>query len=102
LKWKVQNDENVDQEIKVAFKQGSLTLDDIKVLKAWTSQIEEQSLEFMQKNPLWNDHALDREWEGHRSSSFSRLGRIIYRVENDIVVIQVVRITTTHDYKKEK
>ena len=30
---------------------------------------------------FWNDHELVNEWVGHRSSSFSKMGRIVYKIE---------------------
>ena len=48
---------------------------------------------------FWNDHDLTGEWIGHRSSSFSRLGRIIYKIEDgQIKIVKVVKITATHQY----
>ena len=50
----------------------------------------------------WADHALTGQWSGFRSSSFGYRGRIIYKVENEIITVVVVRITPEHDYKKRK
>jgi mRNA-degrading endonuclease YafQ of YafQ-DinJ toxin-antitoxin module len=48
---------------------------------------------------FWNDHELVKEWAGHRSSSFSKTGRIIYKIEDEqIKIVRVVKITGTHSY----
>ncbi len=48
----------------------------------------------------FNDHELTRQrkWNKHRSSSFSKAGRIIYRIDDDIITVIVVRITRNHNY----
>lgn len=51
---------------------------------------------------LFRDHQLSGEWTGYRSSSFSPLGRIIYKVtKNEIEIVEIAKITKTHNYKKE-
>jgi mRNA-degrading endonuclease YafQ of YafQ-DinJ toxin-antitoxin module len=51
---------------------------------------------------MWADHPLYAEWRGHRASSFSHSGRIIYKIEEQVVTVAVVRITTAHDYRRKK
>ena len=47
-----------------------------------------------------NDEALRGEWKGHRSSRLSRQSRVIYRIERDRVLVEVVSVTA-HDYRKK-
>ncbi|MFN7904040.1 MAG: hypothetical protein ACK5P5_02550 [Pseudobdellovibrionaceae bacterium] len=48
---------------------------------------------------FWNDHELVGKWKGHRSSSFSKLGRIIYKIEDcKVKLVKVMKITATHGY----
>jgi mRNA-degrading endonuclease YafQ of YafQ-DinJ toxin-antitoxin module len=61
--------------------------------------VEEQGLDFTQHKPDWRDHDLAGEWKGHRAISFSYTGRII-RVENEKIIVRVVRVTADHDYRK--
>jgi transcriptional regulator with XRE-family HTH domain len=42
---------------------------------------------------MWADHPLYGDWRGHRASSFSHSGRIIYKVEEHVITVTVVRIT---------
>ncbi len=48
----------------------------------------------------FNDEALRGEWKGHRSSRLSRQYRVIYRIERDRVLVEVVSLTA-HDYRKK-
>ncbi len=48
----------------------------------------------------FNDEALRGEWKGHRSSRLSRQYRVIYRIERNRVLVEVVSVTA-HDYRKK-
>jgi mRNA-degrading endonuclease YafQ of YafQ-DinJ toxin-antitoxin module len=48
----------------------------------------------------FNDEALSGEWNGHRSSRLGQQCRVIYRVERDSILIEVVSITA-HDYRRK-
>ena len=48
----------------------------------------------------WHDHALERTWRGYRSSAFSKSGRVIYRVFETKVIVEVHRVTADHNYRK--
>ena len=48
----------------------------------------------------FNDEALSGESSGHRSSRLGQQYRVIYRVERDIVQVEVVTITP-HDYQRK-
>jgi mRNA-degrading endonuclease YafQ of YafQ-DinJ toxin-antitoxin module len=100
--WKIEYSSQVAAELKIDFAKGLLTKEDITVIKAWALEIQEYGPEYIQKSRLWDDHALEKEWIGHRSSCFSLKGRIIYRVESDKILIMVVKITGSHDYRKSK
>ena len=47
-----------------------------------------------------HDEALSGEWKGYRSSRLNLQYRVIYKVENDQILIQVVSVTP-HDYKRK-
>lgn len=89
-----------EKQLKSDFKAGVLTSLDIQVIKRWIADIEDQGLDFTQHKSDWRDHALTGDWKGHRAISFSYSGRIIYRVEDERVVVRVVRVTAGHDYRK--
>lgn len=48
----------------------------------------------------FHDESLRGEWKGHRSSRLGRQHRVIYRIEKDQVLVQVVNVTA-HDYRKK-
>lgn len=48
----------------------------------------------------FRDEALAGEWKGHRSSRLNEQCRVIYHVEQDSVLVEVVSVTP-HDYRKK-
>ncbi len=121
MRWTVKEDKNVGEDLKKAFRNKEIDLDDIEIIRMWVRQVEEYGPDSLRKTwnlkeasqklddlvlsregsdvNLWNDHELTKEWAGHRTSSFSRLGRIIYKVINEeIKIVKVVKITATHSY----
>jgi len=48
----------------------------------------------------FNDEALRGEWKGHRSSRLNQQYRVIYRVQHQSIMIQVVNISP-HDYRRK-
>ena len=48
----------------------------------------------------FNDEALSGDWKGHRSSRLNQQYRVIYKIERDIIRVEVVSITP-HDYRRK-
>ncbi|MFV1981189.1 MAG: type II toxin-antitoxin system YafQ family toxin [Rhodothermia bacterium] len=48
----------------------------------------------------FNDEALKGEWSGHRSSRLGLQYRLIYRIDRDKILVQVIDITA-HDYRRK-
>ena len=48
----------------------------------------------------FHDESLFGKWKGHRSSRLSAQFRVMYRVESDRILVEVVSITA-HDYRKK-
>jgi len=99
MAWKVDYEPNVKAEIQAQVSEGSLTTGDLQALRKWVDEIESHGLEHVQTD-YWNDHPLEAEWTGLRSASFSLRGRVIYRVEGGRLIVMVVRVTATHNYRK--
>ncbi len=99
MSWKVDYESQVATEIKKQLSDGTLTKDDLQALMKWVDQIESHGLDRVQTN-YWNDHPLEAEWTGLRSASFSLRGRVIYRIEDERLIVMVVRVTATHNYRK--
>lgn len=98
-KWQVR----ITDEASKVFTSKALTTDDKIVIQKWAELVRDQGPEALAERPgMWADHALYGEWRGHRASSFSHSGRIIYKVEERVVTVSVVRITTDHDYRRKK
>ena len=101
--WEVKVTSRAGQDIAQMVKDGTLTEEDQIVIRQWGQSIAEFGPESVRTpGSIWRDHELSGEWAGHRASSFSNRGRIIYRVENKVIRVIVVRVTATHDYEKEK
>ena len=47
----------------------------------------------------FNDEALRGDWKGFRSSRLNSQYRVIYKVEKDKVLVEVVKVTA-HDYRR--
>ncbi|MBC7429844.1 MAG: hypothetical protein H7336_14615 [Bacteriovorax sp.] len=98
--WKVKMEYKAEAELTQLLKYKIITLSDIKVLLQWVSEMEEFGPEYIAQSNEWYDHELEREWYGPRSSAFSNTGRIIYKILNDEIIVQVARVTTDHNYRK--
>jgi addiction module RelE/StbE family toxin len=48
----------------------------------------------------FRDEALRGEWKGHRSSRLGLQYRVIYRISNNEVIVEVFDLTA-HDYKRK-
>jgi len=48
----------------------------------------------------FRDEALSGKWKGHRSSRLNDRYRVLYRVESDRIVVEVVSVTA-HDYRRK-
>lgn len=92
----------VQQEIEGLIKARKLSADDQAIIHAWIQQVSHHGPESIQGDFKWADHALSGEWQGYRSSAYSNRGRIIYRVIEKKILIQIARITHDHEYRKEK
>lgn len=97
--WRIQ----ITDEASQIFEGGGLSDDDRIVIQTWAQAIAEFGPEgLLKRSSVWVDHELDGEWRGYRSSRFSYRGRIIYRVDARQQTVVVVRITTSHDYRRSK
>jgi mRNA-degrading endonuclease YafQ of YafQ-DinJ toxin-antitoxin module len=86
--------------LKDLLEKGVVTKDDVKVLLKWVDEMEEFGPEHIAQSSQWHDHELYREWDGHRSSAFSSAGRVIYKIRESKIIVEVHKVTTDHNYKK--
>jgi mRNA-degrading endonuclease YafQ of YafQ-DinJ toxin-antitoxin module len=100
--WKVEFESHqAETEAERLINDGSLSLEDRRVITAWIRQVSLQGPDSIRRDKRWADHPLEREWKGYRSSAFSNKGRIIYRIEEKVVKVLIERITVEHDYRRK-
>lgn len=99
--WRVELSDEAQELLKKIIRSGELSKEDIRVLRIWTEQMARYGPEFIRSTNDWRDHDLEKEWKGYRASSFSFSGRIIYRVFEEKILVEVVRITPDHDYSRK-
>lgn len=88
-------------EHRRAWKQlDRLPLDILKRYEKWKDIVRLSGRNGLRKIKGFNDEALRGEWQGHRASRLSRQYRVIYRIEQDKVLVEVVSVTA-HDYRKK-
>ena len=96
--WKVDLDLACEKQFAADLSSGALTADDRNVLLKWVKDVEDNGLPSAQANRDWRDHELTRgQWTGHRAISFSFRGRVIYRVVDVRLIVEVVRVTPDHN-----
>jgi addiction module RelE/StbE family toxin len=77
-----------------------LPVDILKRYEKWKDILRLSGPSGLRQIKGFNDEALRGEWRGHRSSRLSRQYRVIYRIERDKVLVEVVSVTA-HDYHKK-
>jgi len=77
-----------------------LPIDILKRYEKWKDIVRLSGPSGLRQIKGFNDEALRGEWRGHRSSRLSRQYRVIYRIERDKVLVEVVSVTA-HDYRKK-
>ncbi|TDJ17532.1 MAG: type II toxin-antitoxin system mRNA interferase toxin, RelE/StbE family [Gammaproteobacteria bacterium] len=77
-----------------------LPLDILKRYEKWKDIVRLSGPLGLRQIKGFNDEALRGEWRGHRSSRISLQYRVIYRIEQEKVLVEVVSVTA-HDYRKK-
>ena len=78
----------------------SLPLDVLKRYEKWKDIVSISGPDGLGKIRGFRDEALRGEWKGHRSSRPNIQYRVIYKIEKDLVLVQVVNLTP-HDYQRK-
>jgi mRNA-degrading endonuclease YafQ of YafQ-DinJ toxin-antitoxin module len=101
--WQVKLMRAAEHDLVEMCRNGTITEDEQIVIQKWAQTIIEGGPHAVRgDDKIWKDHELKSEWLGHRASSFSSRGRLIYQIDENIVRVRIVRITATHDYSKEQ
>lgn len=91
---------DVYEHRKVARQLDSLPTDVLKRYEKWKDIVSISGPDGLRQIKGFRDEALRGEWKGHRSSRLNVQYRVVYRVEKDLVLVQVVKVTP-HDYRRK-
>lgn len=78
----------------------SIPIEVLKRYEKWKDIVAVSGPQGLSKIKGLRDEALAGEWKGHRSSRLNLQYRVIYKVEKDKVLVQVVNVTA-HDYRRK-
>jgi addiction module RelE/StbE family toxin len=92
--WDVLEHRRVDRQLK------RLSVDVLKRYEKWKDIVSISGPQGLRLIKGFHDEALFGKWKGHRSSRLNRQFRVVYRVETDRVLVEVVNVTT-HDYRRK-
>jgi addiction module RelE/StbE family toxin len=85
---------------KAAKQLESLPMDVLKRYEKWKDIVSISGPDGLRQIKGFRDEALRGEWKGHRSSRLNIQYRVIYKVEKDLVLVQVVSVTP-HDSRRK-
>ena len=92
--WEVYEHKRVDRQLK------KLPTEVLKRYEKWKDIVAVSGPQGLRVIKGLHDESLFGKWEGHRSSRLNNQFRVLYRVEGDRVLVEVVRITA-HDYRRK-
>ena len=79
---------------------GTIPKDILKRYEKWKDIVSISGPEGLRLIKGFHDESLRGEWKGCRSSRLGLKYRVIYKIERDQVLVQVVSVTA-HDYRKK-
>ena len=92
--WEIYEHKRVSKQLD------SLPKDVLKRYEKWKDIVAISGPQGLRKIKGLHDESLRGEWKGHRSSRLRQQYRVIYRIEKDKVLIQVLNVTP-HDYRRK-
>ncbi len=92
--WRIEEHRRVDKEI------ASAPREILKRYEKWKDIVAISGPQGLRLIKGLNDEGLSGEWKGHRSSRLGQQYRVIYRIERDSILVEVVSITA-HDYRRK-
>lgn len=78
----------------------ALPIDILKRYEKWKDIVAISGPSGLKQIKGFNDEALHGEWKGHRSSRLNIQYRVIYKIENDQLIVKVIKVTA-HDYRRK-
>ncbi|MDB4322323.1 type II toxin-antitoxin system mRNA interferase toxin, RelE/StbE family [bacterium] len=91
--WEIYEHRRVPRELK------KLPLDVLQRYEKWKDIITISGPAGLRLIRGLNDEPLHGEWDGYRSSRLNRQYRVIYKIERQQVLVQVVKVTA-HNYSR--
>lgn len=76
-----------------------LPVDVIKRYETWKDIVRLSGQKGLGKIRGFRDESLRGKWQGHRSSRLDQQYRVIYRIDGDRVLVEVISVTP-HDYRR--
>ena len=92
--WKIYEHRRVSKQLT------SIPIDVLKRYEKWKDIVAISGPQGLREIKGLHDESLRGEWKGHRSSRLNQQYRIIYKIEKDKILVQVVNITP-HDYRRK-
>ena len=90
--WEIYEHRNAVKQLE------TLPADVLKRYEKWKDIVSISGPEGLRHIRGFRDEALRGEWKGCRSSRLNIQYRVIYRIDKDIVLVQVINVTP-HDYR---
>ena len=85
---------------KVPKQLNSLPIEILKRYEKWKDIVRISGPSGLKFIKGFHDEALREEWKGHRSSRLSIIYRVIYKIVEKEILVQVVNVTP-HDYRRK-
>lgn len=92
--WQVYEHRRVVRQLE------SLPIDLLKRYEKWKDIVSISGPQGLRLIKGFHDESLRGEWKGNRSSRLGKQFRVIYRIEKEQILVQVISITA-HDYRKK-
>lgn len=85
---------------RVSKQLNTIPLDVLKRYEKWKDIVTLSGPQGLGKIKGLRDESLSGEWKGHRTSRLNQQYRVIYKVEKDKILVEVVSVTP-HDYRRK-
>ena len=92
--WEVYEHRRVEKQLK------KLPIDILKRYEKWKDIVELSGTAGLRLIKGFRDEALSGDWKKHRSSRLNQQYRVIYRVEKNQLLVEVVEVNP-HDYRRK-
>jgi addiction module RelE/StbE family toxin len=92
--WEIYEHRNASKQLD------ALPVEILKRYEKWKDVVRVSGPQGLRKIRGFNDEALGGEWKDHRSSRLNQRYRVIYRIQRDAVLVEVVNVTA-HDYRRK-